>query len=89
MSKLSNTKITVLNQFEARVDEWTFGDFEQALKQAMGSEYGNYQTAKMAIVEADREGRWPETVRRYTSTISRSFGNVPQELVHIAKRIGV
>lgn len=47
MSKISKTKAAVLNTFEARTDEWSFGEFESALEEAMGKSYGNYQTAKM------------------------------------------
>lgn len=87
MSKLSQTKIEVLDQFESKIDEWTFGAFENALKQAMGARYGNYQTAKMVIVDADHEGRWPNTVKRYVLSNYRAFGNSPGELVPIAKRL--
>lgn len=87
MSKLSKTKIEVLDQFESRTDEWTFGAFENALEQAMGARYGNYQTAKMTIVEADGEGRWPNTVKRYVLSNYRAFGNSPVELIPIATRL--
>ncbi|WP_076607045.1 hypothetical protein [Serpentinimonas barnesii] len=87
MSKLSQTKIQVLDQFEARTDEWSFGVFEKELEQAMGSRYGNYQTAKLTIAEADRDGRWPNTVKGYVLSNYRAFGNSPAELVSIASRI--
>ena len=48
MPKISKTKTAVLDAFEARDDDWTFADFESALYEAMGSRYGNYQTAKGA-----------------------------------------
>jgi len=87
MSKLSQTKTRVLDQFESRTDEWTFGTFENALKEAMGARYGNYQTAKSTIAEADREGKWPNTVKRYVLSNYRAFGSSPGELVNIASRI--
>lgn len=87
MSKLSQTKIQVLDQFETRTDEWSFGIFENALKQAMGAEYGNYQTAKITILEADSEGRWPNTVKRYVLSNYRAFGNSPIEFSTVTKRI--
>lgn len=87
MSKLSQTKIKVLDSFESRSDEWTFGVFEKALQEAMGARYGNYQTAKSTIAEADREGIWPNTVKRYVLSNYKAFGNSPAELVAIASRI--
>lgn len=87
MSKLSQTKINVLNEFEARTDEWTFGTFEKALEQAMGSSYGNYQTAKTTIKMADDGGKWPKTVERYVLSNYRSMGNSPGELVSICSRL--
>ncbi|MYN26976.1 hypothetical protein [Duganella levis] len=87
MSKLSQTKIRVLNEFEARNDEWSFGVFERELQQAMGDQFGNFQTAKMTIIDADRDGRWPVTVARYVLSNYRAFGNSPGELVGIFRRI--
>ncbi|MGV8803487.1 MAG: hypothetical protein ACWA6Y_00825 [Polaromonas sp.] len=87
MSKLSQTKIVVLDSFESRTDDWTFGDFEKALEAAMGKNYGNYQTAKMTIVEADKEGRWPMTVSKYVLSNYSAFGSSPVELSAICKRL--
>ncbi len=87
MSKLSKTKIQVLDKFEAMTDEWSFGAFEKALEKAMGARYGNFQTAKSTIAEADKDGRWPNTVKRYVLSNYRAFGNSPAELVSIATRI--
>lgn len=87
MSKLSTTKVQVLDQFEARTDEWSFGAFEKALEQTMGARYGNYQTAKSTIAEADHDGRWPNTVKRYVLSNYRAFGNSPAELLNISTRI--
>jgi hypothetical protein len=87
MSKLSQTKMKVLDEFEVRTDEWSFGIFERSLEKAMGSRYGNYQTAKTTIAEADREGRWPITVKRYVLSNYRTFGTSPGELSDICRRI--
>lgn len=89
MSKISQTKANVLDTFEARVDEWSFGEFEKALEQAMGKRYGNYQTAKMTIIEADRDGRWPKTVECYVRSNYKSFGNLPAELNSIGSRFNL
>jgi len=75
MSKISKTKTDVLDQFESRKDDWTFGDFEFALKNAMGVRYENYQTAKSTITDAFHDGRWPNTVKRYVLSNCKSFGN--------------
>jgi len=87
MGKLSQAKINVLNQFETRIDDWNFGDFEKALEQSMGERYGNYQNAKLTISEADKIGNWPKTVKRYVLTNYSSFGNSPSELVNICSRL--
>lgn len=87
MGKLSETKIKVLNKFEARTDEWTFGAFERELQEAMGNSYGNYQTAKATIADADQAGSWPKTVKRYVLSNYRTFGNSPGELVDICQRL--
>ncbi len=87
MTKLSQTKISVLNSFESRTDDWSFGEFERSLEAAMGKNYGNYQTAKMTIVEADKEGRWPETVKKYVLSNYSAFGSSPAELSGICKRL--
>ena len=89
MGKISQTKINVLDQFEARTDEWKFGDFESALEQAMGKNYGNYQTAKMTILEADKDGRWPRTVEQYVRSNFKAFGNLPIELNQCGRRLNL
>ncbi|WP_422473667.1 hypothetical protein [Endozoicomonas sp. ALB032] len=83
MSKLSQTKRCVLDQFESRTDDWTFGAFEQALKKATGNSYGNYQTAKLTINSAAKEGLWPKTVKRYVLTNFAALGSSPAELTSI------
>jgi hypothetical protein len=87
MSKLSQTKIKVLSAFEARTDEWSFGMFEEELQKAMGKSYGNYQTAKLTIVDADKNGLWPNTVKRYVLSNYKAFGSSPVELVGICNRL--
>lgn len=77
----------VLDRFESRRDKWTFGEFERALEEALGEHYGNYQTAKLAIIEADKTGKWPRTVERYIRTNYKAFGNLPVELNEIGSRI--
>mgnify|MGYP001348828187 CR=1 FL=1 len=56
MSKISAKKQQLLDEFEARTDSWSYTNFERALKGLTG---GSYQAAKMLIVEADDDGRWP------------------------------
>lgn len=88
MVTLSQTKTSVLDTYEQRNDDWSYGDFENSLEQAMGSsKYGNYQTAKMTIIEADKAGRWPKTVKQYLLTNFLSYGNVSFELNDIFNRI--
>lgn len=87
MSRLSKTKINVLDEFESRMDSWSFSDFERALEAAMGSQYGNYQTSKMTILNADKDGKWPNTVKRYILSNYKVMGNSPSELVSVCSRI--
>jgi hypothetical protein len=89
MSKISQTKAKVLDQFEARTDEWNFHEFEKVLEQAMGKSYGNYQTSKIAILEAERDGRWPKTVEQYVRSNYKAFGNLPVELNPIGIRLNL
>lgn len=89
MGKISQTKVSVLDEFEARTDEWKFGEFESALEKAMGKRYGNYQTAKMTILEADKDGRWPQTVEQYVRSNFKAFGNLPAELNVIGSRLNL
>ncbi|MDQ1091194.1 hypothetical protein QE400_000607 [Xanthomonas sacchari] len=89
MGKISQTKVSVLDEFEARTDEWKFGEFELALEKAMRKRYGNYQTAKMTIIEADKDGRWPKTVEQYVRSNFKAFGNLPVELNAIWNRLNL
>ena len=80
MSNMSQQKIRVLDAFEARTDDWTYGDFERALEESMGARYRNYQDGKMTIIEANREGHWPKTVERWIRSNHKAFGNLPSEM---------
>jgi methionyl-tRNA synthetase len=75
--------------FEARTDDWTFHDFERELKKSMGNDYGNYQDAKMTIIEAYRDGHWPKTVERYLQTNYQAFGNLPAEMNEMGHQLGI
>lgn len=77
MPGLALYKIKLLNEFEAREDAWTFGDFERRLTQLRPA--AHYQDAKGIINAAHREGRWPETVKRYLLSNFKVFGNVSSE----------
>lgn len=77
MPDLALYKLKLLNEFEAREDEWTFGDFERRLAQVKPAT--NYQEAKGIINAAHRQGRWPNTVKRYLLTNFKVFGNVSCE----------
>lgn len=85
MSKLSQQKRGVLDRFESRTDAWTYRDFENDLEKAMGRRYGNYQTAKMTIIEAHKIGSWPLTVERYLRTNLKSLGSLPVELIPVGQ----
>lgn len=86
MSKISQQKTRVLDAFESRTDDWTFGDFERALEESMGSRYRNYQDGKMTIIEADRDGRWPKTVEGWIRSNHKAFGNLPVEMIPIGAK---
>lgn len=77
MPDLALYKITLLNEFETREDEWTFGHFEQRLTQIRPAT--NYQDAKGIIIAAHQAGKWPNTVKRYLLTNFKAFGNVSSE----------
>lgn len=89
MGDLSKTKISVLNSFERRTDDWHYSEFERALEQAMGARYGNYQTAKMTILSAYKNGGWPKTVEQYVRSNFSGFGNLPTELINIGQHFGL
>lgn len=77
MPNLALYKVKLLDEFEARTDEWTFGDFERRLTEV--NRQTNYQDAKGIINAAHRQGRWPMTVKRYLLTNFSVFGNVSGE----------
>lgn len=78
MAKLAQYKEKLLNEFEQRTDDWTFGHFEQRLKEVRKNT--SYHDAKGIISDAHDSGLYPNTVRRYILTNYRSFGNVSSEL---------
>ncbi|QXH44951.1 hypothetical protein KSS93_18950 [Pseudomonas xanthosomatis] len=77
MPELALYKVRLLNEFEAREDDWTFGDFERRLTQVKPA--ANYQDAKGIINAGHRDGRWPKTVKRYLLSNFKVFGNVSVE----------
>ncbi|MFI0472669.1 hypothetical protein ACGLWX_08085 [Halomonas sp. HMF6819] len=88
-NEISKTKSGVLDKFEKRQDDWSYAEFERALEEALGDVYGNYQTAKATIIEADRRGIWPKTVKRYVESNFKAFGNLPIELNPIGRRLNL
>ncbi|MEC4338606.1 glyoxalase superfamily protein [Stenotrophomonas pavanii] len=87
MVTISKKEREVLDLFEQRTDSWRFGDFDSALEKAMGSLYGNYQTAKMAIIKADSIGAWPRTVEQWVRSNYSAFKSLPSEMNHIGQRL--
>lgn len=78
MAKLAQYKEKLLNEFEQRTDDWTFGHFEQGLKKVRKNT--GYHDAKGIISDAHDSGLYPNTVKRYILTNYRSFDNVSSEL---------
>ena len=76
--KLAKYKQLILNEFEQRTDDWTFGQFDRRLGELKKD--SNYQDAKIIIIEAAKLGKWPNTVKRYLCTNYAVFGNVSSEL---------
>lgn len=71
-------KLKLLDEFEERIDRWTFADFEQRL---IGLWRGaTYHDAKGIINAAHKERRWPRVVKRYLLTNYKEFGYVSSEL---------
>jgi len=66
-------KQKLLNEFEARNDEWVYGDFEQRLREV--KKQAHYQDAKSIIMEAHKLGIYPKTVKQYVITNYVFFGN--------------
>ena len=75
---LAKYKQTLLNEFEQRTDNWSFGQFENRLRELRKGI--SYHDAKGIIIEAAKLGQWPNTVKRYLCTNYAAFGNVSSEL---------
>ena len=73
MAKLAQYKTKLLDEFEARTDDWSFGDFESRLYEIKKDAY--YQDAKGIITEAYKDGSWNKTVTQYAISNFISFGN--------------
>jgi hypothetical protein len=54
MAKLAQYKENILNEFEQRTDNWTFGDFENRLPEIKKG--ANYKDAQGIIFEAHKKG---------------------------------
>ena len=74
---MAQYKEKLLNEFEARSDEWTYGDFERRLGEVRKG--ASYHDAKGIINDAHKSGRWPNTVKRYLITNFKVHGNVSSE----------
>ena len=74
---MAQYKEKLINEFEAKTDEWSFADFERRLKEVKGG--GNYQDAIGIINDAHKSGKWPITVKRYLLTNYKAFGNMSAE----------
>ncbi|MEW9678573.1 hypothetical protein [Pseudomonas sp. TE50-2] len=78
MPELALYKVKLLDEFEAREDDWSFGHFERRLTQVKPA--ANYQDAKGIIKAAHLANNWPNTVKRYLLSNYRAHGNVSSEL---------
>ncbi|QXI36276.1 hypothetical protein [Pseudomonas xantholysinigenes] len=85
MPDLALYKVKLLDEFEAREDEWTFGHFERRLTEVKPAAY--YQDAKGIIIAAHKAGNWPKTVKRYLLTNFQAFGNVSSEFNEIFDQV--
>ncbi|QXH33452.1 hypothetical protein [Pseudomonas muyukensis] len=81
MPELALYKVKLLDEFEARADEWTCGHFERRLTEVKPAAY--YQDAKGIIIAAHKAGNWPNTVKRYLLSNYKAFGNVSSEFSEI------
>jgi len=70
---LAKYKITLLNEFEARNDDWTYADFENRLGELRKGT--SYHDAKSTISDAHKEGKWPKTVKRYLISNRKTMGS--------------
>lgn len=82
---MAQYKEKLLNEFEARTDEWSFADFERRLGEVKSGT--SYQDAKGIINDAQKSGKWPITVKRYLLTNYKAFGNVSGELTNTFNQI--
>ncbi|MCM5507325.1 MULTISPECIES: hypothetical protein [unclassified Vibrio] len=82
---IAQYKLKALDEFEKRIDEWGYGDFENRITELRSNT--NFQDAKMAIIEGHKAGNWPKTVKRYLLTNYQSFGNVSCEFIDIFNEI--
>ncbi|MEX5503527.1 hypothetical protein Q1J61_07005 [Pseudomonas putida] len=71
-------KLKLLDEFEDRIDLWTFADLEQRLVELWRG--ATYHDARDIINAAHKERRWPRVVKRYLLTNHKVFGNVSSEL---------
>ncbi|WEK29153.1 MAG: hypothetical protein P0Y58_19875 [Candidatus Pseudomonas phytovorans] len=71
-------KLKLLDEFEDRIDLWTFADFENRLIELWRG--ATDHDAKGIIIAAHKERRWPRVVKRYLLTNYKVFGNVSSEL---------
>lgn len=70
---LAEYKIRLLNEFEAKTDDWTFFDFENRLRELRPGT--SYHDAKSIITNAHKEGCWPKTVKKYIISNRKIMGN--------------
>lgn len=84
MSHISDRKRLLLDEFEARTDDWLFSAFEQAFKEKTSQ---NFHDAKDLIADADADGHWPKTVKRYILTNYAALGNCSIPLDEICSRL--
>ncbi|WP_050933439.1 hypothetical protein [Vibrio harveyi] len=75
---LAQYKQRLLDEFEQRTDEWSFGQFESRLRELRQGT--SYHDAKGIIIDAAKLGKWPNTVKRYLCTNYAALGNVSSEL---------
>jgi hypothetical protein len=85
MARLAQYKEKLLNEFEQKTDNWTFGSFEQRLKEIRKNT--SYHDAKGIISTAHDLGTYPNTVKRYILTNYSSFGNVSSELNNVLQDV--
>ncbi len=78
MPSIAQYKERLLDEFENRTDEWTYGQFESRLYELRANT--SYHDAKGIIIEAHKIGRWPNAVTRYILTNYNAHGNVSSEL---------